>query len=192
MWAARPQFSQHKHNHIMRVAVVQTEPEFGEVASNVKSALDMMLASKADLFILPELFNTGYNFVSKEEADRLAEPVEGNTFRAIAGFARETSSFVAYGFAEKSDHLYNSSALVGPDGLVGVYRKVHLYYRENIFFAPGNLGFPVFDLPFGKVGMMICFDWYYPESARTLALRGAQLIIHPANQMLRTSATEKY
>jgi predicted amidohydrolase len=168
----------------MRTAVVQTNPQFGDVDANVKAALAMMESEKADLYVLPELFNTGYNFVNKDEADRLAEPADGSTFRVLADFARKTSSFVAYGFAEKSKHLYNSSALVGPQGLVGVYRKVHLYYRENIFFAPGDLGFPVFDLPFGKVGMMICFDWYYPESARTLALRGAQLILHPSNLVL--------
>ena len=80
--------------------------------------------------------------------------------------------------------FYNSSALVGQDGLIGLYRKVHLYFRENIFFSPGNLGFPVFDLPFGKIGMMICFDWYFPESARTLALKGAQLICQPANLVM--------
>jgi predicted amidohydrolase len=168
----------------MRVAVVQTNPQFGEVEANVRAALAMMQSAKADLFVLPELFNTGYNFVNKEEAYQFAEPAEGDTFDAIANFAKTSSSFVAYGFAERADHLYNSSALVGPAGLVGVYRKVHLYYRENIFFAPGDLGFPVFDLPFGRVGMMICFDWYYPESARTLALRGAQLILHPSNLVM--------
>jgi predicted amidohydrolase len=67
---------------------------------------------------------------------------------------------------------------------VGLYRKVHLYNRETLFFTPGNLGFPVFDLPFGKVGMMICFDWIYPEGARSLALQGAQLIVHPSNLVL--------
>ncbi len=67
---------------------------------------------------------------------------------------------------------------------MGLYRKVHLFDYENILFTPGNLGFPVFDLPFGRVGMMICFDWFYPESARTLALKGAQLIAHPSNLVL--------
>jgi predicted amidohydrolase len=61
---------------------------------------------------------------------------------------------------------------------------VHLFYSENLYFAPGNLGFPVFDLPIGKVGMMVCFDWLYPESARSLALKGAQLIAHPSNLVL--------
>ena len=73
---------------------------------------------------------------------------------------------------------------MGPKGVLGVYRKGHLFDRENLFFAPGNLGFPVFRLPFGTVGIMICFDWIYPESARSLALGGAELIAHPSNLVL--------
>jgi len=80
--------------------------------------------------------------------------------------------------------MYNSSAMVGPTGLLGLYRKVHLFDRERLFFRPGDVGFPVYDLPFGRVGMMICFDWIYPEAARTLALKGAQLIAHPSNLVL--------
>lgn len=168
----------------MLIAVVQTNPQFGEVEANIRSALSQMQATRADLYVLPELFNTGYNFIDEKETIKLAEPIEGPTGQAIAEFSHRNSCYVAYGFAEKSDHVYNSAALIGPGGHIGLYRKIHLYYRENLFFAPGNLGFPVFDLPFGKVGMMICFDWFYPESARTLALRGAQLIIHPSNLVM--------
>jgi len=168
----------------VRVAVVQTDPVFGEVSSNVTGALDLMGRSGADLYVLPELFNTGYNFADRREADQLAETSTGSTFQAIAEFARKKKCFVAYGFAERADRIYNSAVLTGPSGIIGVYRKVHLYNRENLFFAPGNLGFPVFDLPFGRIGIMICFDWIYPESARTLALKGAQLIVHPSNLVL--------
>ena len=168
----------------MRVAVVQTNPVFGEVSSNVTGALDLMGTSGADLYVLPELFNTGYNFADQSEADQLAEKATGSTFQAVAEFARKKKCFVAYGFAERADQIYNSAVLAGPSGIIGVYRKVHLYNRENLFFAPGNLGFPVFDLPFGKIGIMICFDWIYPESARTLAIKGAQLIVHPSNLVL--------
>lgn len=89
-----------------------------------------------------------------------------------------------YGFAEKSVNFYNSAALIGPSGLVGLYRKIHLFNRENVLFTPGDFGFPVFDLPYGRIGIMICFDWIYPESARSLALKGAQLIVHPSNLVL--------
>lgn len=143
-----------------------------------------MESTPADFYVLPELFNTGYNFLEQGELDRVAEETEGRTFRALAAFAQKSGSYLAYGFAERADHIYNSAALIGPDGLIGLYRKVHLFDRENLFFAPGNLGLPVFDLPFGKVGMMICFDWIYPESARTLTIKGAQLIAHPSNLVL--------
>jgi len=168
----------------MRIAIVQTNPVFGEMKSNVKDALTLMESVQADLYVLPELFNTGYNFVDEDEVNQLAETASGFTFQTVSTVAKKKHCYITYGFAEKSDRLYNSSALVGPQGLIGVYRKVHLYYRETLFFTPGNLGFPVFDLPFGRVGMMICFDWIYPESARTLALKGALLIAHPSNLVL--------
>ena len=114
----------------------------------------------------------------------MAESRDGLTFKMINEWTKKHSSFIVYGFAEQADKIYNSAALVGPDGIVGIYRKVHLFDRENLFFTPGNLGFPVFYLPFGKIGIMICFDWIYPESARSLAIKGAQLIAHPANLVL--------
>lgn len=168
----------------MRLAIVQTNPEFGRVDSNLRTAIELMESTQADLYVLPELFNTGYNFKENREVETLAEPVEGPTFQALAAFAQHHSCHVAYGFAEKAGDFYNSASLVGPSGIVGLYRKVHLYDRETLFFKPGNLGFPVFDLHFGKVGIMICFDWIYPESARTLAIKGAQLIVHPSNLVL--------
>ena len=168
----------------MRLAIVQTNPAFGEVKRNVERALSLMDSAGAELYVLPELFNTGYNFVDEREVSRLAETVSGLTFQSIADFARKKSCHVVYGFAEKDTKLYNSALLVGPSGSLGLYRKIHLYDRENLFFARGDRGFPVFDLPFGKIGIMICFDWIYPESARTLALKGAQLVAHPSNLVL--------
>jgi 5-aminopentanamidase len=168
----------------MKVAVVQTDPVFGEGEKNILNAIDLMETVKADCYVLPELCNTGYNFVSQKESDALAEAADGKTYDMLSSWAKNHDCYIVYGFAERADKIYNSSALVGPEGLIGMYRKVHLFYRENIFFTPGNLGFPVFELPFGKIGMMICFDWMYPESARSLALKGAQLIAHPSNLVL--------
>lgn len=169
----------------MRVAVVQTSPIFGEIEANVKNALSLMETVEADLFVLPELFNTGYNFINVEEVDRLSENTSGYTFDLIGSFAHRKSCYVVYGFVEKTIRLYNSASLVGPYGMMGLYRKVHLFNRENLFFTPGNLGFPVFNLPIGRIGIMICFDWIYPESARTLGLKGAQVIAHPSNLVLQ-------
>jgi len=168
----------------MQLAIVQTSPVFGKVQENVQAALNLMEGRPADLYVLPELFNTGYNFIEILEVERVAEQADGLTFQALLAFAQKRICYIAYGFAEKADHLYNSAALIGPSGLVGLYRKVHLFDRENLFFQPGNHGFPVFNLPFGRIGMMICFDWIYPEAARTLAIKGAQLIVHPSNLVL--------
>ncbi len=168
----------------MHLAVVQTNPVFGETQRNVQEALDLMATVKAGLYVLPELFNTGYNFIKQKELAALGERADGMTYESLLKFAEDRNCYIVYGFAEKADIMYNSASLIGSDGFIGIYRKVHLFYRENIFFAPGNLGFPVFDLPFGRIGMMICFDWAYPESARTLTLKGAQLIAHPSNLVL--------
>ena len=169
----------------VRVAVIQTDPRFGEVEANIREALAIAESAGADILVFPELCNTGYNFSSKQEVEKLAEPIDGPTYGAFAMFAEKASCHVVYGFAEKSGRrYYNSAALVGPNGLIGLYRKVHLFNRELLFFSPGDLGFPVFRLPFGIVGIMICFDWIYPEAARTLALKGAQLVAHPSNLVM--------
>jgi 5-aminopentanamidase len=165
----------------MRIALVQTNPSFGRIRANVSAALSVMENAGADLYVLPELCTTGYNFVDAKETARYAEPADGETAALFAKFAHDRGCHIVYGFAEKSDAVYNSALLVGPGGIIGCYRKVHLFYRERACFTPGNLGFPVFDLPFGRIGIMICFDWIFPEAARTLAMAGAQCIVHPSN-----------
>lgn len=169
----------------LRVAAVQADSRLGRPEENRRRYLRLMERTPADVYVLPELAMSGYNFDGPAQVRRLAEPVRGETFRALAAFARRSRAHVAYGFPESAKGgLYNSAALVGPDGLAGVYRKTHLFNREKFFFRPGNTGFRVFDLPFGRVGMMVCFDWFFPEAARTLALRGAGLILHPSNLVL--------
>ncbi|MEI6286287.1 MAG: nitrilase-related carbon-nitrogen hydrolase [Bacillota bacterium] len=167
----------------MKLAVVQTNPVFGEKTANIAAALKLMESEHAELYILPELFATGYNFIDTDEVRDLSEPfADGETFWALDEFCRTNNCYVVYGFAEEDNgELFNSAGLTGPDGAIGLYRKIHLYNREKLFFQPGDVPFSVFELPFGRVGIMICYDWYFPESARTLALRGAQLIAHPSN-----------
>lgn len=168
----------------MKLAIVQTNPIFGKVTTNITNALSIMDSENADLYVLPELFNTGYNFIDQNELRQLAETILGFTSQEMMKFAKKKNCYIVYGFAEQAEQIYNSCALVGPGGFIGVYRKIHLFYREKFIFATGNLGFPVFDLPIGKIGMMICFDWIYPEVTRTLAIKGAQLIAHPSNLVL--------
>jgi predicted amidohydrolase len=93
--------------------------------------------------------------------------------------------YVAAGLVEEADgKFYNSAVLVGPDGWLGTYRKIHLFWREKDWFAPGNQPYQVWDIGKARVGLMICFDWIYPEAARTLALKGADILCHPANLVL--------
>jgi len=170
----------------MRIGIVQSSPVFGEVESNLAGCFDLMSSYTADLWVLPELFATGYQFLNPAEAKELAEPVpSGKTTQALIARAKENECFVVAGLPEiDGDNVYNASVLVGPDGFLARYRKIHLFYEEKINFAPGNLPFAVVDIGIAKVGMMVCFDHLFPESARSLALQGADVIAHPANLVL--------
>ena len=170
----------------MRVGVYQNNPLFGEVDHNIEQAVQALTGLEADLIVLPELFNTGYQFVSKEEAQAWAEQIpSGKTCQAMIDIAKSTGAFLVFGMAEKDrDLVYNGSAVVGPEGFIGKYRKTHLFAEEKYCFDPGDSGFQVFDLGMAKIGVMICFDWWFPESARILALDGADIICHPANLVL--------
>ena len=170
----------------MRVGYLQFEPRFGEVNRNLERALALMESERADLWVLPELFSTGYLFTSRAEVEGLAEPVpDGPTIQGLLRFARDRGCYIAAGLAEHTPKgPYNSAVLVGPEGLLLHYRKAHLFYREKEWFLPGDTPFPVADIDGVRVGLMICFDHLFPEAARTLALKGAQIIAHPANLVL--------
>jgi predicted amidohydrolase len=170
----------------MRAAVLQTAPRFGKVKENVDDAVMRILALKADLFVLPELFSTGYQFRDSKEALKLAEPFPGgHTAGKLIEAARKANTHMVAGVAERDGlNVYNSSVLVSPGGIRGVYRKAHLFWNEKNIFKPGDTPFRVFDIGLARIGMMICFDWVFPEVARELALKGAQIICHPSNLVL--------
>ncbi|MDP8225714.1 MAG: nitrilase-related carbon-nitrogen hydrolase [Candidatus Lernaella stagnicola] len=169
----------------MKVAAVQFTPEFGQVAENRERAAKWIREADARLTVLPEVAFTGYVFKGPEELAELAEPVNGETFDFMVALAKETGSLLCYGFPESKDgRYYNSAALLGPDGLIAIYRKIHLFMDEIGLFSPGEQPFFVCDVDGLRLGMMICFDWYFPESARSLGLLGAQIILHPANLVL--------
>jgi predicted amidohydrolase len=168
------------------VACVQMEPKIGDVAGNVRRSLDLIgkAAGKgAELIVLPELCNTGYVFQSRAEARSLAEPVpDGPTCEAWMKIAAERNLHIVAGITERDgENLYNAAVVIGPDGLVGRYRKVHLWADEALFFTPGDLGFPVFDTPLGRIGCHICYDCWFPESFRLAALQGAEIMCIPTN-----------
>jgi len=149
-------------------------------------AFDLLRADSADLWVLPEFFATGYQFASREEAAALAEPVpDGPTTDALIAFCRDANCFVAAGLPEARDGvLYNAAVLIGPEGFLSSYRKIHLFGDESLYFAPGDRPFSVVDIGCARIGLMICFDHLFPESARSLALLGADIILHPANLIL--------
>ena len=166
-----------------RTAFVQGRPRFGRTEENLEHGLALAATVEADLVVLPELWSSGYVFSSHAEVDALAEDARtGATARALAAAARRERRHYVAGFAERSrGRFYNSALLVGPAGVKAVYRKLHLFEREQIWFTRGNLPLAVERVGAARVGMLICYDWRFPEAARVLTLLGADLIAHPSN-----------
>ncbi len=170
----------------MKTGFYQFDPSFGEKEKNFKKVEKALQGADLDLLVLPEFFATGYQFVSEDEVSELSEPIPGGrTTEFLVQLSREKQIYIAAGLAEgDSGRFYNSAVLTGPEGFLGVYRKTHLYSEENLYFTPGDTGFRVWDTKAGRIGIMICFDWFFPESARSLAVQGAEIIAHPANLVL--------
>ena len=168
------------------VACVQMEPHIGDVDGNLRRSVERIVAAAdqgAELIVLPELCNTGYVFKSRGEARALAEPIpDGKSSQAWTAIAAERNLHIVAGITERDgENLYKSAVLIGPDGLVGRYRKTHLWGDEALYFTPGNLGFPVFDTPLGRIGCHICYDCWFAESFRLAALQGAEIVCVPTN-----------
>ncbi len=169
----------------MLLATMQFAPVFGDPAANVEKIRQLAGETKADLYVLPELCTTGYQFADREEARALAEWIPGGrSVSALREIAARTGSIVCAGLAERhGDLLFNSAVLLDSGGILLHYRKTHLFQDEKELFEPGDLGFPVRALPDRdmRVGALVCFDWLFPEVARCLALEGADVLLHPAN-----------
>lgn len=169
-----------------RVAAVQMAPEIGAKEANIKKSLlkiQEAAAAGAVLIVLPELCNSGYVFNSREEAFALSESVpDGPTVTAWADAAQRLGVHVAAGICERAGAcLYNAAVLVGPEGYIGTFRKVHLWGEEKLFFEPGDLGMPVFMTPIGRISMLICFDGWFPELYRMAALGKADIVCNCTN-----------
>jgi len=171
---------------IMKAAFIQFNPVFGEIEENIEKAVTLIQRTDAEIIVLPELFNTGYLITSKKEAFDLSEPLPGGkTTEALSAIARKKNVHIVAGLIERhAEDLFNSAVVISPSGYLGKYRKIHLFNEEKLWFQPGDLGFNVFDLGTCKIGVMVCFDWFFPESMRTLALEGADVICHCANLVL--------
>jgi predicted amidohydrolase len=171
----------------VRIGFLQFRVRFGKFEANRDRIESLLGGQQFDLLVLPELCLSGYFMPSREHARKLSIEYEsGETFEFIREIASRHDGAVVFGFPERAgDRVYNSAAVVLPDGSSYLYRKVHLFNLEKSWFDPGDLGFPVFEFRGARIGLMICFDWIFPEACRTLALKSADIVCHPSNLVMR-------
>ena len=172
--------------HLVTVASIQMEPRIGRKDENLARSVALVeraAAGGAALVVLPELANTGYVFESRAEAFALAEPVPaGPSTQAWIEVARRCNTLIVAGIAERDgERLYNAAVVVGPTGWLGTYRKLHLWGDEHLFFEAGDKGLPLFHTPWGRLGVVICYDGWFPEVYRLLAMQGADVVAMPTN-----------
>lgn len=168
------------------VAVAQMDPHLGENTENQTALIALLREAAghgAQWVVFPECAVSGYGFPDLASARRAAEPIPGPATETLAAVCAETGTYAVVGLLERAEAgVYNAAALLGPEGLVGVYRKVHLpYLGVDRFATPGDRGFPVWETALGRIGIAICYDLRFPEALRVLALAGADLIALPTN-----------
>lgn len=171
---------------VIRVACAQLAPVLGDLAGNRMRAADAVRRGAdagAQLVVLPELCTSGYVFRDVDEARGLAEPLDGPAVTTWRELARERELVVVAGVCElrPEGRLGNTAVLIDRGELVQVYRKTHLWDREPDVFDPGSDPPPVLDTSVGRLGLAICYDTFFPEVMRGLALAGAELIAAPMN-----------
>lgn len=160
--------------------------------SHMEGFIEQAVEQNADLVVFPELALTGVPLQPMQTFDpndaayqhQVAEPVpEGPSTQRLIELAKKGDIYIIWGMAEQSserhDVLYNTVVLVGPEGYIGKYRKVHQPLTERLMFYPGTGDYPVYETRFGRLGLMCCFDKAYPEVSRLLALKGAQVLVCP-------------
>lgn len=169
----------------MKIGFFQFAPTIGNVDHNRTRLVEALLQTDADLLVAPELSVSGYYFSSTAQARELAEPIPGPTTDALCEASAKSGCTIVTGIAELvGEQLFNSAVVIGPEGIIGIYRKIHLFNEEKLHFTPGNDGFFSFDLKGVKVGVLVCFDHMFPEAARSLALQGVQIVCHPSNLVI--------
>ena len=171
---------------MVRIACCQLAPSVERPDRNsamLREAIGGAIDAGARIVVVPELSNSGYVFESVDEARAAAVARDDDLLRGWAQEAARGDAIVIGGFAElgADGTLYNSVALVDRDGVQAAYRKLHLWDRESLWFAPGDEAAPVVDTRHGRIGLAVCYDIEFPELTRSLALRGAELIALPAN-----------
>lgn len=169
---------------MLKTAQIQFNPQVGELEKNYSRVQSLLTQTKGSrLVILPELANSGYNFVDRTQAFKLAETVNESSYvEMLINTASKQEQYIVSGFHEKEgDQLFNTSLLFAPDGTIGKYRKIHLFMNEKQIFTRGDLGLPTFEMDGHRIGMLICFDYLFPEIWRIMGLKGAEIIAHPSN-----------
>ncbi|MFQ6583421.1 carbon-nitrogen hydrolase family protein [Priestia megaterium] len=189
---------------LLKIALAQLRSNLHDKNKNLKRVFGTMEAAKdqgADFVLFPELFLTG--FLLNEQVEELAESVEGELITKVKKYAKELQIGVILGFPERHHFkIYNSAVFINKKGeIVGTYRKIHLFDHENSYFTSGD-SIPVFDTPQGKFGVMITYDMEFPEVARILALKGAEVVFvlcanmipyeHHQHVYLRSRALENH
>jgi len=170
----------------IKVAAVQMTPKLmktGENLESILSAAQKAAENHADLIVFPECSLTGYIFSSRQEALPFAETIPGPSTQKLISLCQELKSYIILGLLEiDNDKLFNAAAFLGPQGLIGRYRKNHLpFLGIDRFVDIGDEPFQVYQTPIGNIGLQICYDIIFPESSRVMTLLGADVIALPTN-----------
>ena len=170
-----------------KVAGVQMDIALADAETNlarVEKLSETAVSEGAQLVVFPECTLTGYCFDSLAEAQKVAQPIDGAHVQRAIEIAKQNNTHIVFGMLESADDgaVYNSAVLVNGEGVVGVYRKTHLpFLGVDRFTTPGGRADQIFDVGGLRVGMNICYDCSFPESARVLALAGADIVVLPTN-----------
>lgn len=155
----------------MKIGFLQFGPKHLDPGFNAKFIRAYLDGANFDLLVLPELANTAYLHDNKDALLAVSEAADGSGIflSSLITTAREHDACIVSGFSEREgSHLYNSAVAVDESGVINHYRKTHLFYKEKRLFKPGDSGFSVFGFKGVIIGTMVCFDWFFPESARIL------------------------
>ena len=162
----------------MKIWFLQLDSKFWSIEKNIQQLEKQLENIQADLLVLPELFTTGYMFQDRLELEQYSEAIpDGQTVQKIIRLAKKHNTYLILGMPERQGtKLFDTTILVWPEGYVGKNQKKHVFYKENLIFDPGENAYEVFKTPIGNIGIMVCFDYMFPEVYRTLTLKGADIL----------------
>lgn len=171
----------------MKIGFFQFKPYHGDKEKNLEIIKEIIKKSKSELIVFPELATSGYLIPDKFFLEKISFSIpDSREFEELFKTVKKTKTGLVTGFPEKSNgRFYNSALYILPDGKFGIYRKIHLFYKEKLHFERGNNpDSGIFEFNGFKFGIMICFDWFFPEQVRYLTLKGVNMILHCANLVL--------